>query len=89
MIDENKAIYSIYESTASINNTTRHNSSYNFSPTEYSIARQEQEENNIKQKIVSDLEYCLANSKVGKKENYFKIISAFKKIQEELNALLS
>jgi hypothetical protein len=89
MKDDNKTIFSIYESTASINNTTRHNTSYSFSPQEYSVSRQEQEEHSAKQKIIADLEYCLANSKVGAKENYMKIIPTIKNIQIELVKLLS
>ena len=82
MHNEVKTLYTIYKEKASINNTTRNNDSYLYSPQEYSTSRNEQEEqkNIIKQK----LEYCSALSSSGKKEDYRKIFFTLKEIEKLL-----
>lgn len=89
MNDDNRNITSLYESSASINDTTRHNDSYLYlTSQDYNIHREDQEEISQKRKIVSDLEYCLRESKIAKKENFQKILFTIRSIQKDVEQML-
>ncbi len=88
MTDDNRTIYSLYESNASINHTHSHAGSYTYAPQEYSTVRSEQEENKSKHKITTDLDYCVQKSKSGQKEDYAKILLTLKQIEQNLNNVL-
>ncbi len=89
MLDDTKSIYNLYESNAGINNTTRNTDSYQYSAQEYGVSRNEQEEIGIKRKIVVDLSNCTEQSKIGLKENYYKILHMLQNIQKDINSVLN
>lgn len=100
MQDDLNTLYSTYvnnvkndlpinESNASINNTTRNNDSYMYSPIEYSQSREEQEENKTtKMDITKVLQKCAEISKTGLAENYKKILLDLHDIQKKIQSIL-
>jgi hypothetical protein len=83
-------IYKLYESTASINNTTRNTGSYQYAPAEYSQIRHEQEESALlKKKIYIQLSSSLDKARAGTKESYQQLLFTLKEIEKDITSLLT
>jgi hypothetical protein len=89
MLNDAKSIFNLYESSAAINNTTTHNTSYMYSPKEYPQSREEnQESKSLKENIIKKLKHCITNCETGHKENYAKLIFDLQDIQSMVKDVL-
>ena len=86
MDNDIKLISALYESNAGINNTTRNTDSYTYLPTEYSVSREEQQENRTS--VVQMLQKCVELGKVGRKDTYAQLLFVLRQIDNKITKIL-